>query len=54
MCQAYAAEARLVGSSERSERQRKFDAHKSGEAPMTDEQLRRLMIEEMMARDAGY
>ena len=54
MCQAYEGEKAYLFRSERAQRRARWEAHKSGEQPLTDEELQTLMVEEMMARDAGY
>lgn len=53
MCQHYEAEQRSIFRSERTERLRKWQAHESGEHKLSDDEIRQMVVEEMMARDAG-
>lgn len=54
MCQHFEAEQRSIFKGERQERRRKLELHQSGEQPLTDDEIRNLMVEELMARDAGF
>lgn len=54
MCQQFENEQRFMFHQERRDRRQKLDDHLSGKAPLTDDEIKRLMIEELMARDAGY
>jgi hypothetical protein len=54
MCQAYEAEQRAIFSSERADRRKALEDHESGKKTLTQEEITRLMVEELMARDAGF
>lgn len=48
MCQAYEGERRAVVSAELREIREKWARHESGEAPLSDEEIQRLAVEELM------
>lgn len=51
MCQAYEGESRYVRSSELRQIREAWEKHKSGEAPLTDEQLKELAIRKLMLEE---
>ena len=54
MCQAYEGEARYVAGGEKREIMDKWNKHESGEAPLTDDEIKELAIRKMMLMDGGY
>ncbi len=48
MCQAYEAESNYIMARDARERRRKWEAHKSGETPLPDEEIRTVYIEALM------
>ena len=54
MCQAVEGEQRSLMATERWERRKVWEKHESGEVPLSDEQITELVVEEIMARDAGF
>ena len=54
MCQHYEAEQRSIVRSEREERRRRWEAHESGERPLSVDEVAKMIAEELMARDAGF
>lgn len=51
MCQAYEGEKQYVIASELSEIRRKWEAHKSGEHQLTEEEIKELVIQKMMLEE---
>lgn len=54
MCQAFEGEQRALMSMERFQRRQTWEKHKSGEEILSEKQIRDLIAEEIMARDAGF
>jgi hypothetical protein len=54
MCQAYDGEARSVAMAERREIRDLWQRHKSGEVPLSDEELLELAVRKLMLNDAGF
>lgn len=51
MCQAYEAERRIVVGGELAEIQEAWRRHQSGEAPLSDDEVRRLAVRKMMLEE---
>lgn len=51
MCQAYDGEKQFVIANELSEIRKKWEAHKSGEHPLTDEEIKALVIQKLMLEE---
>lgn len=54
MCQQFENEQNYMFASERRTRKQQMEDHLSGKKVLTDEELTRLAVEELMARDAGF
>ncbi len=48
MCQAFEAERNLMVWLDNADIRRKWERHKSGEEPLSDDELKRLAIQKMM------
>lgn len=48
MCQQYDGERQYMVRSELREIRRKWERHESGEAPLTDEEIKDLVVQKMM------
>lgn len=51
MCQAYEGERAYLVRRDLDEIKQKYNAHKSGEKPLSDEELLKLAIEKMMLEE---
>lgn len=51
MCQAYEGERQYVVSGELREIQEKWKKHESGEAPLTEDEIRELAVRKLMLMD---
>lgn len=52
MCQQYEGESRYVRSQELREIREAWEAHKSGERPLTDDQIRDLAVRKIMLEES--